>query len=276
MRTIRAAAGIVIEGADSGRVLAVRRAGDPAQGPWEFPGGAIGRGESAEDACRRILSEGLGVSITDLKDIFTAEYESGDVRLSRECFSCRVDGDGPEADGRGLDLRWVDLDSLPELEWAPADAELARALSRSGGDLSALAKRRRDSRRSMQGNKRRDTKPELLVRRRLRAAGLPGYRLQWKKAPGRPDIAYPGRKVAIFVNGCFWHRCPRCRPAVPKRNTTFWEAKFRRNVERDARAIAELEELGWKPIIIWECELRRDRIDGTMERVVAEIRAWSP
>ena len=95
----------------------------------------------------------------------------------------------------------------------------------------------------MQGNKRANTKPELLVRQRLREAGLTGYRLQWKKAPGRPDIAFPGRKIAIFVNGCFWHRCPHCNPSMPKRNTDFWIAKFKRNVERDQAAIAELENL---------------------------------
>lgn len=59
-------------------------------------------------------------------------------------------------------------------------------------------------RKSMQGNKRCDTKPELLVRARLRAAGLTGYRLQWK-VPGHPDIAWPGKRVALFINGCFWH-----------------------------------------------------------------------
>ncbi len=67
----------------------------------------------------------------------------------------------------------------------------------------ALVKRRAAVRKSMQGNKRRETKPELLVRQRLRAAGLTGYRLDWAKAPGRPDIAFPGRKIAIFVNGCY-------------------------------------------------------------------------
>ena len=108
---------------------------------------------------------------------------------------------------------------------------------------------------SMQSNKRRDTKPELKVRKLLRDAGYPGYRLQWKKVPGRPDIAYPGRKIAIFVNGCFWHRCPKCNLPLPKSNQEFWEAKFKRNVERDQRKIGELEALGWKTFVIWECEL---------------------
>ena len=129
-------------------------------------------------------------------------------------------------------------------------------------------------RHSMQGNKRADTKPELVVRRRLREAGLSGYRLQWR-VPGRPDIAYPGRKLAIFVNGCFWHRCPICRPSSPKTHVEYWEAKFRRNVERDARAVAELEQMGWLAITIWECELKRDRIDETMARVIDKINSAS-
>ena len=144
-------------------------------------------------------------------------------------------------------------------------------------DLSSseteLVRRRAAIKKSMQGNKRANTKPEMLVRQRLREAGLTGYRLQWKKAPGRPDIAFPGRKIAIFVNGCFWHRCPHCHPSTPKRNVEFWETKFRRNVERDARARAELDEMGWTHITIWECELKRDRIDETMAHVIEQVRA---
>ena len=127
-------------------------------------------------------------------------------------------------------------------------------------------------RHSMQGNKRADTKPELVVRRRLREAGLSGYRLQWR-VPGRPDIAYPGRKLAIFVNGCFWHRCPICRPSSPKTHVEYWEAKFRRNVERDEENARKLEEMGWTVLTVWECELRRDKLDATMERVEREVRA---
>ena len=142
-------------------------------------------------------------------------------------------------------------------------------------DLTAqeteLVRRRAAIRKSMQGNKHANTRPEMLVRQRLRAAGLTGYRLQWKKAPGRPDIAFPGRKIAVFVNGCFWHRCPHCHPGMPKRNVEFWEAKFARNVARDQKALADLHELGWTAITIWECELKRDRIDATMERVIKMI-----
>jgi len=109
----------------------------------------------------------------------------------------------------------------------------------------------------MQGNKSKDTKPELKVRKLLRDAGFSGYRLQWKKAPGRPDIAYPGRKIAIFVNGCFWHRCPKCNLPTPKTNPEYWEEKFCRNVKRDKQKVKELEEAGWTVFVIWECELKK-------------------
>ena len=109
---------------------------------------------------------------------------------------------------------------------------------------------------SMQGNKGRDTKPELKVRKLLRETGHRGYRLQWKKAPGRPDIAYPGKRIAIFINGCFWHRCPKCDLPIPKSNQEYWIHKFTRNVQRDQERIAELERLGWQVHVIWECDLR--------------------
>ena len=110
----------------------------------------------------------------------------------------------------------------------------------------------------MKANKGKNTSPELIVRRELRIAGHPGYRLNWKKVPGHPDIAYPGRKVAIFVNGCFWHRCPHCNLPLPKSNVEFWQEKFRRNVERDERKTSELESHGWTVFTIWECEIKRD------------------
>ena len=107
----------------------------------------------------------------------------------------------------------------------------------------------------MQANRGKNTGPELELRRLLREAGYPGYRLHWKRAPGHPDIAYPGRKVAIFVNGCFWHRCPSCAPSLPKSNTRFWQAKFAATQERDARKTSELLEDGWVVLTVWECEI---------------------
>ena len=123
--------------------------------------------------------------------------------------------------------------------------------------------------RSMRGNAAKDTKPELRLRAALRAAGFPGYRLHWRKAPGRPDIAYPGRKVAIFVNGCFWHRCPHCQPSMPKTNAAFWTRKFELNAERDARKTRELEAAGWTVFTIWECQTQSD---VELERIVLALR----
>ena len=117
---------------------------------------------------------------------------------------------------------------------------------------------------SMQGNKRRDTKPELLIRQTLRRLGYPGYRCDWKKAPGHPDIAYPGRHIAIFVHGCFWHHHEGCKYASsPSSNTDYWEAKFARNKARDERVQEELEAAGWKVVVIWECELKKDKMQQT-------------
>lgn len=120
---------------------------------------------------------------------------------------------------------------------------------------------------SMKGNKRSNTKPELLVRKRLRDAGLGGYRLQWK-VPGKPDIAWPGKKVAIFVNGCFWHRCPHCNPSTPKSHVEYWFVKFEANQERDARNIRALEDAGWKVHVIWECQLKKKAIDQTFAELL--------
>ncbi|HVT83697.1 MAG TPA: very short patch repair endonuclease [Chitinophagaceae bacterium] len=110
--------------------------------------------------------------------------------------------------------------------------------------------------RVMSANKAKDTKPEIILRKALWKAGLRGYRVNYKKLPGRPDIAFVSKKVAIFVHGCFWHRCPYCNYPLPKNNTRFWKEKFKKNVERDERKIKELQKLGWQVIVIWECELK--------------------
>ena len=125
---------------------------------------------------------------------------------------------------------------------------------------------------SMQGNKRANTKPELLVRERLRKAGLTGYRLQWK-VPGHPDIAWPGKRVAVEVRGCFWHRCPHCKPSTPKKNTEYWGAKFARNTERDAENVRKLEEMGWRVHVVWECQLKKNAIDATMADLLPMLAA---
>ncbi|MFD2512818.1 very short patch repair endonuclease [Pontibacter locisalis] len=111
--------------------------------------------------------------------------------------------------------------------------------------------------RYMRGNKSRDTKPELKLRKALWKSGLRGYRIHWPKAPGKPDICYPGRKLAIFIHGCFWHRCPYCQPQTPKTNVTFWQEKFDNNILRDAKYKQQYREAGWDRVIIWECQLQQ-------------------
>ena len=126
-------------------------------------------------------------------------------------------------------------------------------------------------RNTMLANRSTDTGPEKAVRRMLREAGRTGYRLHWRidNADGRyicrPDIAYPGKKVAIFVHGCFWHRCPRCALALPKSNVEYWSGKFERNVERDRMKEAALLNLGWKVHTIWECD-----VEGGLEQFFTE------
>ena len=102
----------------------------------------------------------------------------------------------------------------------------------------------------------KNTKPELLVRRFLHSLGF-RYRLHRKDLPGKPDIILPKHQLAVFVHGCFLHRHPGCSKATtPSTNREYWNKKFQDNIERDARAIGELRELNWNPLVIWECETR--------------------
>jgi DNA mismatch endonuclease (patch repair protein) len=102
----------------------------------------------------------------------------------------------------------------------------------------------------------RNTKPEMRVRRVLHAAGL-RYRLHDRRLPGVPDLVFPSRRVALFVHGCFWHRHPGCSAArLPKSHLDFWQPKLSANAARDAQKQAQLTELGWRVIVIWECETK--------------------
>ena len=84
-----------------------------------------------------------------------------------------------------------------------------------------------------------------------------GYRLGGWGLPGRPDLVMPGRRIAVFVHGCFWHghRCPR-GDRMPKTNAAYWQAKIARNQNRDAASLEALAALGWRTLIVWECETR--------------------
>jgi len=109
----------------------------------------------------------------------------------------------------------------------------------------------------MRGVRSKDTSIELIIRRALFRAGY-RYRLHVKKLPGAPDIVFPGRKKVIFVHGCFWHQHEGCsRAKFPASNTDYWMPKLRRNADRDRNALKALQRMGWKSLVIWECELTR-------------------
>ena len=113
-----------------------------------------------------------------------------------------------------------------------------------------------DRSRMMAGIKGKNSQPELLVRRLLFASGY-RFRLHRRDLPGTPDIAMPGRKIAVFVHGCFWHLHQGCRYAkMPATRADFWKAKLEDNVERDSRAVAKLQALGWRVLCVWECSTR--------------------
>lgn len=118
----------------------------------------------------------------------------------------------------------------------------------------------------MSANKAKNTRPEIAFRKVLWENGIRGYRLHFKKVPGSPDIAFPRKKIAIFINGCFWHRCPYCSPRIPKSHSTFWIEKFERNVARDKHTIQLLQRSNWKTIILWECQIKHD-IDKCIKNV---------
>ena len=101
----------------------------------------------------------------------------------------------------------------------------------------------------------KSTKPELVLRRFLFSKGY-RYRKNYNKLPGRPDIVFISRKIAIFVHGCFWHQHKDCEITnKPRSNTTFWKEKFSKNLERDKRNQRDLKKMGWDPKVIWECEI---------------------
>lgn len=110
----------------------------------------------------------------------------------------------------------------------------------------------------------KNTKPEMLVRKFLFAKGL-RFRLHDKKLPGNPDIILPKYKTVIFVHGCFWHGHEGCKYFVtPKTRTEWWLEKIARNVKKDYESIMALCNLGWTPLVVWECELRPDKRTKTL------------
>lgn len=119
----------------------------------------------------------------------------------------------------------------------------------------------------MRAVRRQDTTPELRVRRLAHRLGL-RFRLHRHDLPGTPDMVFPRRRIALFVHGCFWHRHSGCRYAtMPATRREFWEAKFTANQARDCRQAERLGSLGWRVVVVWECETR------LLQKLEARLRA---
>lgn len=132
------------------------------------------------------------------------------------------------------------------------------------------------ARRVMQGNRSRDTKPELAVRRLLHAAGL-RYRVAYRPEQSlrrTADIVFPGQRIAVFIDGCYWHACPEHGTAA-KSNVEYWSAKLQRNVERDSETTDALRSAGWTVLRFWEHESPED-VAETVIALVAERRCPMP
>lgn len=115
--------------------------------------------------------------------------------------------------------------------------------------------------------KAKDTKIEVLVRQYLFSKGY-RFRKNDKRYPGKPDVVLPKYKTVIFVNGCFWHMHKNCKYGrIPKSNVDYWKLKLERNVQNDKKHYKELEKEGWRVIVLWECELKKD-FDAIMEKII--------
>ena len=119
--------------------------------------------------------------------------------------------------------------------------------------------------------KGKDTSIEVQVRKYLFSQGF-RYRKNVSTLPGKPDIVLPKYRVAVFINGCFWHRHPDCKYAyMPKSRVEFWQGKFERNVKNDELHRKKLAEVGWRVITIWECEIK-NHFEETMESLISQIK----
>jgi DNA mismatch endonuclease (patch repair protein) len=128
-----------------------------------------------------------------------------------------------------------------------------------------LTRRQRSS--CMAAIRARDTKPEIIVRKLLRSAGY-RFRVNVASLPGKPDLVFPHDKKVIFVHGCFWHRhnCKSGRSEPATRNA-FWRRKFAGNKLRDRKRISELRSMGWKALVLWQCQLGRRKANRSLARI---------
>lgn len=122
--------------------------------------------------------------------------------------------------------------------------------------------------------KSKNTKPELILRSSLHGLGL-RFRLHAKDLPGKPDLTFKRYRVAVFVNGCFWHGHKGCRKAaLPETNIEFWKTKIEKNKNRDKKAYGKLKKMGWRVVVVWECRLMKNG-DATASKVAEKIRRYA-
>ena len=131
--------------------------------------------------------------------------------------------------------------------------------------------------RMMSGIRGKNTKPEMLVRKALTLKGY-RYRLHSKDLPGAPDVVIPGRRIAIFVHGCFWHQHEGCRLArMPSTRSEYWASKLGANVARDQKAISQLVDQGWRVLQVWECATKNlERLQTLPEALAVWIEGAEP
>ncbi len=124
---------------------------------------------------------------------------------------------------------------------------------------------------NMRAVRSRSTRPEILVRRIVRRLGY-RFRLHYSALPGKPDIVFPRQKKAVLVHGCFWHQHKGCRRAtIPKSNRAFWLPKLARNTIRDSEQLKAIRKCGWRAMVVWECELKKEyRLAAKLDRFLAK------
>jgi DNA mismatch endonuclease (patch repair protein) len=127
--------------------------------------------------------------------------------------------------------------------------------------------------RNMRQIKAKNTRPEMIVRKFLHARGF-RYLLHDKRLPGKPDLVLPRYHTVIFVHGCYWHKHADCPYfIVPATNTQRWMAKINGNVTRDQKVTQLLEDIGWRILIVWECELKKNKLTATLTKLAGDIKA---
>ncbi|TSA53834.1 MAG: DNA mismatch endonuclease Vsr [Planctomycetaceae bacterium] len=114
----------------------------------------------------------------------------------------------------------------------------------------------------------KNTKPELIIRKALFAEGY-RYRLHRKDLPGNPDMVFPSKKKVIFINGCFWHGHNCKKAALPTTHREFWEKKLSGNKERDKRNLVKLKAMGWKNLVIWQCQIKKSTLETQIDKIKA-------